>query len=56
MAGVLEVRRLMPGYIRLEGDGNEEVESEIGNIEGYDKGEYREEDRNESGSNWSDDN
>jgi hypothetical protein len=56
MAGVLEVRRLMPGYIRLEGDGDEEVKSEIGNIEDYNKGEYRKEDRNESESNWSDDN
>jgi hypothetical protein len=55
MTGVLEVRRLMPGYMRFEGDGDEEVESEIGNIEDYGEGEYREEDRNESGSNWSDD-
>jgi hypothetical protein len=55
MAGVLEVRRLMPGYMRLEGDGDEEVESEIGNIEDYGEGKYRKEDRNESGSNWSND-
>jgi hypothetical protein len=41
----------MPGYMRLKGDGDEEVESEIGNIEDY-EGEYREEDRNESRSNW----
>jgi hypothetical protein len=35
MAGILEVRRLMPGYMRLEGDGDEEIKSEIGNIEDY---------------------
>jgi hypothetical protein len=46
----------MPGYIRLEGDGDEEVESEIGNIKDYGKREYRKKSRNESGSNWSDDN
>jgi hypothetical protein len=56
MAGVLEVRRLMPGYIRLEGDGDEEVKSEIGNIKDYGEGEYLEKNRNKSGSNWSDDN
>jgi hypothetical protein len=56
MAGVLEVRRLMPGYMRLKSDGDEEVKSEIGNIEDYSKGEYRKKDRNEYGSNWSDDN
>jgi hypothetical protein len=56
MAGVLEVRRLMPGYMRLEGDGDEAIKFEIENVEDYDEGEYRKEDRNESGSNWSDDN
>jgi hypothetical protein len=46
----------MPGYMRLECDGEEEVESEIGNIEDYYEREYRENDKNESGSNWSDNN
>jgi hypothetical protein len=46
----------MPGYMRLECDGDEEVESEIGNIEDYDEGKYRKKDRNESESNWPDDN
>jgi hypothetical protein len=55
MAGVLEVRRLMPGYMRLEGDGDGEIESEIGNIEDGEN-EYRKRDRNESESNRSDDN
>jgi hypothetical protein len=35
MAGVLEIRRLMPGYMKLRGDGDEEVESETGNIKDY---------------------
>jgi hypothetical protein len=56
MAGVLEVRQLMPGYMRLEGDGDKKFKSEIGNIKDYGKGEYREKNRNESKSNWSDDN
>jgi hypothetical protein len=46
----------MPGYIRFEGDGDEEVESKIGNIKDCGEGEHREEDRNKFGSNWSDDN
>jgi hypothetical protein len=45
----------MPGYMRLKGDGDEEAESEIGNIEDYDEGEYRKKDSNESESNWWDD-